>query len=390
MGSGANKRDYYEVLGVAHDANLETIKDAFRQLALKYHPDRNHSSGAEERFKEIAAAYAVLSDPERRRSYDASGFAGVSATDEDLFQSVNFEDIFRGFDFGIDDADFSNEGFTSHSLFDRIFRTIRENPMRGPDIDLEAEIPLTRVASGGDETILYRQSSLCPFCQGSGAKDSQKRHICHDCGGTGRKSVTSQRHKGVSQVVIRSIGDCDKCHGRGVIIDELCPMCKGRGSQTTEAKITLKIPRGIEDGMTLRIPEHGDASRHPGHTPGDLFVTIRTAHDSRFERRGADLWHMQTISIPEAVLGSIRKVPTLSGSVDMTIPPGVQPGVTMRLAGQGLPKFETEGRGDLYVQLNIAIPRELSAAERGLYEELRRLTDSLDHSEVLRPDRLPS
>jgi molecular chaperone DnaJ len=356
----ANQRDYYEVLGVPRDADKKTIKDAFRKLALKYHPDRSKEPGAEEKFKEIAEAYGVLSDPKKRAEYDARGHAGVAGfTPEDIFGGIDFEDIFGGlgFDFG------------APGLFERLFRR-RAPRMRGANIEVEVAVPLERVLTGGEETIRVRRPLRCPACEGSGAKPGTQPRRCDRCGGTGRQ-VRSQRRGGIS---FQQVTTCAACGGRGSVIDQPCSECGGRGEVMRGETLSVRIPAGIEDGTALRVPGHGLPSPEPGGAPGDLFVIVRTAPDRRFERRGADLWRTETISIADAVLGTKLAVATLDGRVTVKVPPGTQPDEALRLKGKGLPEFGGRRRGDLYLRIQVRVPKRLSGKERELYERLRGLS----------------
>jgi molecular chaperone DnaJ len=357
MATAAAKRDYYEVLGVPRDADEKTIKDAFRTLALRYHPDRNKEPGAEERFKEIAEAYAVLSDPKKRAEYDAAGFPGVAGFGPaDLFGGADFESVLRDFGFG-------------ESLFERLFGGPRRAPWRGADIEVEAAVPLERIARGGEETVRFRRAGTCETCHGSGARPGTQPRACASCGGTGTKS-TSHRDKGIH---IRHVTPCADCGGRGTVIEQPCPTCSGRGEVEREEAVVIRIPPGAEDGLVLRVPGKGYAAPRPGGPAGDLLVVVRTAPDPRFARRGADLWRIQEIGVADAVLGTELEVPTLEGTASVKVPPGAQPGAHLRLRGKGLPRRGGHGRGDLYVQLAIVLPERLSAEERALWERLREL-----------------
>lgn len=353
----AEPRDYYEVLGVPRDADEKTIKDAFRQLALKYHPDRNKEPGATDRFKEIAEAYAVLSDPKKRADYDARGYAGVAGfTPEDLFGGINFDDIFGGLGF-----DFGGPG-----LFDRFFGR-RTAPRRGENIEIAIAVPLERVLNGGEETVHVSIPMACQACGGSGAKAGTTPRSCPKCGGTGQL-VRSQRKQGVR---LQQVTTCPDCGGRGVIIDTPCPECAGAGRVTRDEAITVRIPVGVEEGMTLRVPNHGLPADKPGLPPGDLFLVVRTADDPRFERHGCDLHRIETIDVVDAVLGASIDLPTLDGQVTVEVPAGAQPDSMLRLRGKGLPRFGGGSRGDLYVRLQVYVPERLSDRQRQLFEQLR-------------------
>jgi molecular chaperone DnaJ len=359
------------VLGVARDATEKQIKDAFRTLALKFHPDRNKEPGAEEKFKEIAAAYAVLSDPNKRRQYDTRGFEGVAGfSEEDLFRHVDFGDLFGGLNF-----DFGPSGFGG-GLFDRFFGRRRAGPPRGANIEVELRVPLERVATGGEEKVRYTRPVECEACRGSGAKAGTQPRRCEACQGTGRKTARSQRRKGEGEVIVQSISMCPVCRGRGEIIDQPCPKCHGVGQMQREESLTVNVPVGVEEGMALRVSGHGMPAEEKGGVPGDLFVVVHSAPDSRFERAGTDLWREEILTIPEAVLGTRRKVPTLDGQVEVTVPSGAQPDSVLRLAGKGLPEFGGRGRGDLLLRLRVEVPQRVNAKERELYESLRELGGS--------------
>ncbi len=356
------------MLGVPRDADQKAIKDAFRALALKYHPDRNKEPGAEETFKEIAAAYAVLSDPEKRRAYDARGFAGVAGfSEEDLFRHVDFGDLFGGLNF-----DFGDLGFGG-GLFDRFFGRRHVGPPRGENIEVPLDIPLARVLTGGEERVGYTRPSVCEPCRGTGARDGTRLHRCAACQGTGTKTQETRRAETRGDVIVRSVRACTECRGRGEVIEERCPACEGRGTVAHEESVTVTVPIGVEEGMVLRVPGHGMPSEARNGVPGDLFVVVRTVPDPRFTRRGADLWRTETITIPEAVLGTTRTVPTLDGRADVTIRRGTQPRTIMRLARQGLPEFGGGHRGDLYLEIDVQIPERLTRKQRELYSQLRTL-----------------
>ena len=361
------------MLGVPRDATEKQIKDAFRSLALKYHPDRNKEPGAEEKFKEIAAAYAVLSDPAKRKEYDERGFAGVAGfSTEDLFRNIDFGDLFGGLNF-----DFGDTGFgPGAGLFERFFGRKRAGPPRGANIEVDLEIPLERVASGGEQAVRYARLATCPACRGSGANAGTTPRRCEACQGSGRVTHKDRRREAKGEVVVQTITVCPSCHGRGEFIDQPCPQCRGLGQTERDESLTVNIPVGVEEGMALRVPGHGMPSEEKGGQPGDLYVVVRSAPDARFERAGADLWRVETLCLPEAVLGTERLVPTLDGTVEVTLPAGTQPDSVLRLAGKGLPEFGGRGRGDLYLRVRVQVPARLTARQRELYEQLRTLEGS--------------
>lgn len=360
----AGKRDYYEVLGLARDADAKAIRDAFRQLALKYHPDRDKSPGAEERFKAIAEAYAVLSDPKKRADYDARGFGGLGdLRPEDLFGGIDFENLFGGLGFDL-----------GGGLFERFFGgggRRRQRPVRGDNLELPLQIPLERVLAGGEETLRFERHVICPACHGSRAKAGTQPHACTACQGSGREVRKS--HEG--NVLLQQLLPCPACGGSGVVIEYPCDECHGEGRVLRADKITLRIPPGIEDGMALRVPGHGQPAPAAGGEPGDLHVRVQSRPDPRFERAGADLWREQELPLLDAVLGTELSVPTLDGEACVKVPAGTQPNTVLRLRGKGLPHFGHDDRGDLLLRLRVRVPEHLSGAERVLYEQLRQLRD---------------
>jgi molecular chaperone DnaJ len=360
------QRDYYDVLGVPRDADAKRIKDTFRELALKYHPDRNKAAGAEERFKEIAEAYAVLSDPTKRAEYDARGFAGVAGfSPEDLFAGIDFGDIFgdAGFGLGFD--------WGPGGLFERLFRPRRAGRVRGADLRVDLTLPLEAIMRGGEETIRYTRPAECARCHGSGAEPGTAPRQCRTCKGTGRKTIARGEQRGEASIRFQQITVCPDCGGRGTVIDKPCKECGGEGRTEREESLKVVIPPGAEEGMVLRVPAHGLPSPSPGGKAGDLLVVVATAPDARFTRDGPDLWSTEAIGVADAALGTQIKVPTLDGAAEVRVPAGTQPGEVLRLRGKGLPLYGRAGRGDLNLRIEVRIPERLSAAERELYERLR-------------------
>lgn len=357
-----SQRDYYEVLGVARDADAKVVKDAFRDLALKYHPDRNKEAGAEERFKEIAEAYAILSDPNKRADYDARGFAGVAGfSREDLFGGINFEDIFGGLNFD----------FGGGSPFEGFFRRRRSGPAHGANIEVELLVSLERVASGGEEEVRLQRPATCSACRGTGEEGGAAPPKCQVCDGSGR--LIHSRRDDKEHVLIQQITTCPSCQGRGIVLAHPCGQCQGRGEVAQEERLSVKIPVGVEEGMALRIPGKGMPGPAPGGVAGDLLVVVRSRPDTRFERVGADLLRLQSIALTDAVLGTTLTVPTLDGSASVTVPPGTQPDAVLRLKQKGLPAFGGGPHGDLYLRIAVQVPAHLSPTQRALYEKLRAL-----------------
>ena len=349
------------MLGVPREADAKAIKDAFRSLAMKFHPDRNKAPDAEERFKEVAEAYGVLSDPKKRADYDAGGFAGLKGMrPEDLFGGIDFDNLFGGlgFDFG-------------GGIFDRFFGGRRRSagPPRGENLEALLRVPLERVVGGGEEPLRVARSVSCTACKGSGAKAGTAARACDACKGSGRQ-VKSSREGGLT---LQQVTICPACGGRGSLIDEPCAECHGHGKVERSETLTVKVPVGVEEGMVLRVPGHGQASPVPDGPAGDLFVVVHTLPDGRFERVGADLWRLQDLRLPDAVLGIELAVPTLDGTTKVTVPPGTQPDTVLRLRGKGLPRFGGGQHGDLLLRLRVLVPEQLSTTERQLYEQLREL-----------------
>ena len=361
------QRDYYEVLGVARDADAKAIKEAFRTLAMKYHPDRNKSPEAEAKFKEIAEAYAILSDRRKRADYDAHGFAGVAGfSAEDLFSGINFEDIFGGTDFGFD---------FGAGLFGGLFGRHRRKagPARGRDLEVQLVIPLEKVNSGGEELVHFSRPVVCSRCKGSGAEPGTEPRKCDACQGSGRQVTMRDESKKRGTIRFQQVSTCPVCHGQGIFVDHPCKQCGGTGKQHKEDKLKVTIPAGVEEGMSLRIPGHGLPSDEASGESGDLYVVVRTASHPAFVRRGPDLWMTQPLEIPDAVLGTTLKIATLDGHVDVKVAAGTQPDEVLRLRGKGLVKFGGYGRGDINIRLLLRVPEHLGKEEKALYERLREM-----------------
>lgn len=359
----SNKRDYYEVLGVAKDADQKEIKSTFRKLALKYHPDRNKEPEAEEKFKEIAEAYAVLSDPKKRKEYDNRGFAGVSGfSQEDLFGGINFDEIFGGGGFGFDLGGFGG------GIFNGFFNRGHHSSSKGEDIRVQVVVPLQKIITGTEEEVHISHPRVCTLCNGTAAAPGSEPRICKTCNGSG--NLISTRHEG--NVSYQEIRICTDCGGRGKFIDKPCAKCSGTGTVDESETLHVNIPVGAEEGMVLRVPAHGKPSPVSGGRPGDLLVIVRTAYDYRFKRSGADLWQSMTIESVDAVLGTEIEVPTLEKPITVTVPQGTQPNAVLRIGEKGLPHFGDSKRGDIYLRLDIHIPETLSNEERELYRQLRK------------------
>ncbi|WEU40585.1 MAG: molecular chaperone DnaJ [Candidatus Odinarchaeum yellowstonii] len=356
------KKDYYEVLNVDRNATLDEIKKAYRQLALKYHPDRNKSPEAEEKFKEISEAYAVLSDPEKRRAYDAYGHAGIDSryTREDIFRDVDFESIFRDFGFGFGD-----------SIFDIFFGRDRHRSeyVKGSDIRYDLEITLREAAFGAEKEIVVPRRAKCTECNGTGAASESSLVKCKTCRGAGQ--VQNMRVSGNTQFI--QILTCPDCHGRGVFIKEKCRNCRGTGMTIIETKIKVNIPKGVDDGYSLVIRGKGELSERGG-PPGDLYVVINIKKDPVFERVGDDIICEVPIPFTTAVLGGTILVPTLEDKkIELNIPPRTQTGTLFRIKAKGMPRFKREGFGDELVKITVKIPEKISREAEELLYKLREM-----------------
>jgi molecular chaperone DnaJ len=365
----AEKRDYYEVLGVQKNASKDEIKDAYRKLAMQYHPDRNKAQDAEERFKEISEAYAVLSDADKRQQYDTLGHAGFD-------QRYSREDIFRGADF---DSIFKDMGFGD--IFRQIFGggfgggfggDFQEQVNRGRDLAYELEISLEEAARGTEREIMVPRTEKCDVCSGSGAAPGTQARICPRCNGAGK--VQQMRKSSFAMYV--QVTPCPACGGKGKLVDSPCRNCRGTGIVRRRRTITVKIPMGIDEGQQLRLRGEGETTPNGGE-PGDLYVVVHVRPNQLFMRENDDLIQVLIISYPQAALGGEVTVPTLEGPTTMKVQPGTQPGTTIRLRGKGMPHFRGYGKGDMLVRIGVAVPEKLTTRQRELLEDLsRELGDS--------------
>jgi molecular chaperone DnaJ len=356
------KRDYYEILGVPKDASNEDVKKAFRKLAFKFHPDRNKAPDAEEKFKEISEAYAILSDNEKRNQYDMFGHDGIRGkySSEDIFSRSNFEDIFREFGFGNFD-----------SIFGRVFREFggsgfrSEYSTKGRDLQYEMTISLEEAASGIEKEIEVPRSEKCSLCRGIGAEPGTKPRTCPKCNGSGK--IQNRRSAGFAQFI--QVSACNSCNGRGQVIDKPCNKCQGSGLERKVRNIRVKIPKGVEDNSYLILRGQGEAGRR-GAPSGDLYVVINIKPHQHFIRKGRDLIHETEISVTQATLGGEITVPTLNGKAELKIPPGTQFGTIFRLRGKGMPA--RWGRGDELINVKIRIPQKITKKQRKLLEDLAK------------------
>jgi len=364
----APKRDYYEVLGVGREASQEDIKKAFRQLAFKYHPDRNKEPGAEEKFKEISEAYAILSDPEKRKLYDAYGFEGIEGryTQEDIFNRARFRDIFSEFGFNFEDLfeRFFGGGFGGFG-----FQEVRTGPPRGRSLETQIEITLEQAAFGTDVEISLPRLRRCSRCGGSGAEPGSGVIKCPVCNGAGR--IQQRMTSGFAQFI--RVMPCSRCNGRGEVPKTVCRVCGGEGLENTKSRFQVKVPPGIEDGEYLVLRGEGEDGPYGG-PPGDLYVTVRVKPHTKFIRRGLDLIYETDVNVAKAALGGFITVPTLKGDKMVKIEPGTQSGTIIRLKGEGMSRGRE--RGDLLIHVNVWIPQKLSKRQRELFEQLSKEFES--------------
>ena len=354
------RRDPYEVLGVRRDADDREIKKAFRVLARELHPDvNNHDPGAEEKFKEAAEAYEILSDADRRGTYDRYGFEGL---DSRGYASAahgfgSFADIFDAFFGGDPFGAFGGRGGAGR--------------VQGGDVAVELEISLEQAARGTRVQVSYDLVDACERCGGSRAEPGSEVQTCRNCGGTGRVRAVTRTAFG--QLVREHV--CDACGGEGRVPSEPCTACGGRGTRATRKTLDVDVPAGIADEQRIRLTGRGHAGERGGPA-GDLYVLVRVAEDERFLRDGSDLVAVVDVPAPAAALGTTVSVPTLDGDEQVDVPAGTQPGTVVTLRGRGMPAIGRRGRGDQQVVLNVVIPRNLTARQRELLGELREtLTD---------------
>lgn len=365
-----NKRDYYEVLGVAKSASADEIKKAYRKLAIKYHPDKNpDDKAAEDKFKEAAEAYEVLSDPEKRAKYDqfghnmgpqgfpgGGGFGGFQAggmSMEDIFSQ--FGDIFGGH-FG------GGFGRARGRGSDRGRKPMR----RGSDLRINVKLSLADIASGVTKTLKIPTNDKCQYCNGTGAKDGTAFNTCPTCGGSGIVMQTQQTMFGTMQ----SEAVCPQCHGDGRIITQACSHCSGTGVQRKDNTVSFTIPAGVADGMELSLKGKGNAPAHGG-VNGDLIVKINELKDPELIRDANDIIYNLMLDLPTATIGGSVEVPTITGKARIKIPAGTQPGKVLRLRGKGIPDYQTKTPGDELINVMVYIPETLTPDQTKAFEAMR-------------------
>lgn len=365
------KRDYYEVLGLSKTATADEIKKAYRNLALKYHPDRvtpDKKKEAEEKFKEMSEAYEVLIDPQKRAEYDQYGHAGVQGEFKgggfqwqdfhhfddlkDIFGGADVSDLLRGFGFG---GDAFGGGYGGGGR--------RGGLRRGSDLEYQMQISFEDAVFGAKKKIAIPRQETCPDCKGTGAKAGSKQERCSQCGGQGKVRA--------SNGFFNVIQACDKCGGEGSIIKTPCPTCGGRGRIKSKSEIEVTIPGGVDTGSRLRLHDQGEAGAR-GAGRGDLYILLHVKPHEIFERHESDIYCEVPISFPNAVFGGEIEVPTIDGKIMMKIPAGTQGGRLFRLRNKGVAHLHDHGRGDQIVKVQIDVPTDLNQEEKKLLKEYAR------------------
>lgn len=348
-------QDPYAVLGVSRGASADEIKSAYRKLARQFHPDVNKDPGAEDRFKEIGEAYAILSDADRKAHFDrygstdSQGFGGAGAPG-DFFGGGGIDDIF--------DAFFGGGGGRGRASRVR----------NGDDVQAQVTLRLDEVLEETEKPVKYRRSATCPTCDGAGTADKSPPKTCSACGGSGAVTVVKQTFIGS----VRTTAACGKCRGTGQMIENPCATCHGEGVAPKEEEYQVVIPAGIDSGQTLRVAGKGsDGAR--GGIPGDLYVVVTVQDDKRFERQGKDLVAEVSLTFAQAVIGDKVEMDGLTGPLEVSVDTGTQPGDVLRVKGEGLPPLHGGPRGDLYVEVTVDVPKKLSEAERKILLEWAEL-----------------
>ncbi|MCW5874023.1 MAG: molecular chaperone DnaJ [Anaerolineales bacterium] len=348
----AAKRDYYETLGVPRNATAEELKSAFRRLARQYHPDVNKDPGAEEKFKELNEAYAVLSDDQKRAAYDRYGHAGMDGFGGmPDFSNIDLSDLFGemfGFPFG--------GGRRTRD---------RNAPARGADLQYNLTLDFEEAVFGVDKTIEFTRDEVCHHCSGNGAEPGSKKHTCTTCGGAGE--VRRARATLLGNMI--QVTTCPDCRGSGELFDQTCKVCNGAGLERKQARREVKIPAGVDSGNQVRLNGEGQPGMNGG-PQGDLYVALNVRNHKFFHRQENNILLDLDVNIAQATLGADVEVPTVDGPAVLSVPAGIQPGKVLRMRGKGVPHLRGGGRGDQMVMVNVAIPNKLTAEQRQLFEQL--------------------
>jgi molecular chaperone DnaJ len=364
--SSTSSRDFYEVLGVKKDASKDDIKAAYRKLALQFHPDRNKAPDAEEKFKEISEAYAVLSDDDKRKQYDAYGKEGVYqryGQQEDIFRGADFQDVFRDMGFGY------GGGFEDilGAFFGAGMGRGASRSRRGGDLTLHLQLSLEEVVNDVTKEIEIPRTELCAVCRGTGAAPGTTPKKCPQCGGTGQL----QRIQNTGFARFIRVEACGKCRGTGSIIESPCKECRGSGRVRRQRKIRIQVPAGVDDGHTLRLRGEGEAGE-VGTPPGDLYVVVNIPEHPVYKRRDSDLFVEAHVNAVDAMLGTELRVRTLYGDTILDVPSGTQPGTQFKIKGKGLPRLNSFGKGDEYAVVRIDVPRSLNGRQKDLLKQVVR------------------
>jgi molecular chaperone DnaJ len=349
------KTDYYETLGVTRGDSEEEIRTAFRKKAMQYHPDRNKSPDAEEKFKEINEAYQVLIDPKKRAQYDRFGAAGVTGGNGGFDRPFDGFDVFGGF------------GDIFDSFFGDFTGRRAQQPQRGDDIQQRVTLTFEEAVFGAEKEVEVNRIEHCHRCSGAGNEPGTKVNTCATCRGSGQVRRTQRSLFGQ----FAQITPCPTCQGRGNIIDTPCTSCRGSELERRKRKTVVTIPAGVQAGMHVRLTGEGDIGRNGG-PPGNLYIQVNVQEHPLFTREEYDLIYQLPINMAEGALGVEKEVPTLDGPTALKIPPGTQPGMEFRIKGKGVPHLQSNRRGDLRVVVDLQVPRHLDSRQRKLLEELAR------------------
>ena len=365
----ADKKDYYEVLGINKGASADEIKSAFHKMAMKYHPDRNPGdASAEEKFKEVNEAYSILSDPDKKAKYDRFGFAGVDpsygAGDGSGFSGFGGSSGFRGFsgsDFGFDDLGDIFNMFTGGGSS---YTSSRTGPRRGADIQKRMTISFEEAAFGVKKKIKITKDCECEACKGTGAKGGTAKHTCPQCNGTGTATTVQQSILGT----MRRTGTCPTCNGKGFVIDTKCDKCFGSGTVNKTVNMNVDIPAGVDTNSVITLRGQGEPGLRGG-SAGDLFLILTVTPHDYLKRKGNDLWITVPITFTQAALGDEITIPSLKEKITCKIPAGTQPGTVLRVKGKGIADLNTGRMGDMYVEVNLEVPTKLSNRQKELIRE---------------------
>lgn len=352
------KRDYYEILGVARSASPEEIKKAYRKVAVKYHPDKNpDNKAAEEKFKEAAEAYEVLSSAEKKQQYDRFGHAGVDGPGGGGGAGMNMDDIFSQF----------SDVFGGGSPFEGFFGQGRgQRVRRGTDLRIKLKLSLREIAEGIEKKIKIKRHIACDSCGGNGAKDGTAIATCSNCNGTGQTRKVANTMLGRMMTAV----PCDVCQGEGKAISTPCPTCNGEGRQLQEEQVTLRIPAGVSDGMQLSMTGKGNTPARGG-VPGDLLILIEEKEDELLKREENHVHYKLYISFIDAALGTEAEVPTITGKAKVKIPAGTQSGKMLQLRGKGITDINGYGKGDQFIHVHVWTPQKLTSEEKETLAALR-------------------